>query len=118
MKTDSIILISEDKDLIKFDTSKSKILWSIKFEKKIKGMTRINDHVFVTLSSTWAGWTSLIDFKKGEVLWTIKKCFYNILINHNSIYFIDKWGKFNWYLYLMERKIIKELFPFYGPLPN
>ena len=36
MKTDSIILIAEDKDLIKFDTSKSKILWSIKFEKKIK----------------------------------------------------------------------------------
>jgi len=96
MKVDSTILIAEDMDLIRFDTSKSKILWSRKFDKKIKGMTRINDHVFVTLSSTWAGWTSLIDFKKGEVLWTIKKYFYNILINHNSIYFIDKWGKFNW----------------------
>ena len=67
MKTDSIILIAEDKDLIKFDTSKSKILWSIKFEKKIKGMTRINDHVFVTLSSTWAVWTSLINFNNGKV---------------------------------------------------
>ena len=96
MKTDSIILIAEDKDLIKFDTSKSKILWSIKFEKKIKGMTRINDHIFVTLSSTWAIWTSLINYNNGKVLWTIKKHFYNILINDNSIYFIDKWGKFNW----------------------
>tara|TARA_B100000945_G_scaffold319144_1_gene325710 strand:- start:650 stop:1276 length:627 start_codon:yes stop_codon:yes gene_type:complete len=96
MKTDSTILIAEDKDLIRFDTSKSEILWSRKFDKKIKGMTRINDHVFVTLSSTWTGWTSLINFKNGEVLWTIKKYFYNILINDKSIYFIDKWGKFNW----------------------
>lgn len=96
MKADSTILLAEDKDLIRFDTSKSEILWSRKFDKKIKGMTRINDHIFVTLSSTWTGWTSLINFKNGEVLWTIKKYLYNILINDKSIYFIDKWGKFNW----------------------
>jgi len=96
MKVNSTILIAEDKDLIRFDTSKSKILWKTTFDKKIMGITRINDHVFVTLSSTWSGWTSLLNFKNGEILWTVKKYFYNILINEKSIYFIDKWGKFNW----------------------
>ncbi len=105
MKVNSTVLIAEDKDLMRFDTFKSKILWKTTFDKRIMGMTRINEHVFVTLSSTWSGWTSLLNFKNGEILWTVKKYFYNILINEKSIYFIDKWGKFNWIsLYNGEQK--------------
>ena len=95
MKSKSI-LISEKKNIRKYNPSNDIFEWEHEFEYKISGISRIDDLVIVTTYSNWGkNYTSLLSFETGEKFWEIKNVFYSIHIIENIIIFLDKNKFFN-----------------------
>ena len=88
MKSKSI-LISEKKNIRKYNPSKDIFEWEHEFEYKISGISRIDDLVIVTTYSNWGkNYTSLLSFETGEKFWEIQNIFYSIhIIDHIIIFF-------------------------------
>lgn len=89
MKNKGMIIVSEKKELFKYNTRDQKLGWQTKFEKKIAGISRIEDYVFVVTTSWGSLYTSLIDYETGTIKWTIDKVLYNVHILDESILFLD-----------------------------
>ena len=95
MKSKSI-LISEKKNIRKYNPSNDIFEWEHEFEYKISGISRIDDLVIVTTYSNWGkNYTSLLSFETGEKFWEIQTIFYSIHIIENIIIFLDKNKFFN-----------------------
>ena len=95
MKSKSI-LISEKKNIRKYNPSYDIFEWEHEFEYKISGISRIDDLVIVTTYSNWGkNYTSLLSFETGEKFWEIQTIFYSIHIIENIIIFLDKNKFFN-----------------------
>ena len=88
MKSNAI-LFSEKKRVIKYTPADNEIRWEIDFDYNVYGISRIENHVFVSTLSNWgSAYTSLIDFETGEKLWTIDEAIYSIHIVEGLLIFI------------------------------
>jgi len=95
MKSNAI-LFSEKKRVIKYTPADNEIRWEIDFDYNVYGISRIENHVFVSTLSNWgSAYTSLIDFETGEKLWTIDEAIYSIHIVEGLLIFINKKKFFN-----------------------
>ena len=95
MKSKSI-LISEKKNIRKYNPSNDIFEWEHEFKYKISGISRIDDLVIVTTYSNWGkNYTSLLSFETGEKFWEIQNIFYSIHIIDHIIIFLDKNKFFN-----------------------
>ena len=98
MKSKSI-LISEKKNIRKYNPSNDIFEWEHEFEYKISGISRIDDLVIVTTYSNWGkNYTSLLSFETGEKFWEIQNVFYSIHIIEILLFF---WIKTNFLMVLI-----------------
>ena len=89
MKQEGMIIVSEKKELFKYNSRDQKKEWLTSFKNRIVGISRIENFVFVLTTSWSTVSTSLVDYDTGDVKWTIKKIFYNVHIFNDSIIFLD-----------------------------
>ncbi|MCH1539106.1 MAG: hypothetical protein L7S43_03935 [Flavobacteriaceae bacterium] len=90
MKSNSI-LIAEKRKVFRLNTASQKIEWSVSFENKIAGITRVNEFVFISTASNWGKYyTSLLEFNTGKLLWTIDKILYFVHVFEETLIYIDK----------------------------
>jgi hypothetical protein len=90
MKSNSI-LIAEKRKVFRLNTASQKIEWNVSFEKKIAGITRVNEFVFISTVNNWGKYyTSLLEFNTGKLLWTIDKILYFVHVFEENLIYIDK----------------------------
>jgi hypothetical protein len=90
MKSNSI-LIAEKRKVFRLNTALQKIEWNVSFEKKIAGITRVNEFVFISTVNNWGKYyTSLLEFNTGKLLWTIDKILYFVHVFEETLIYIDK----------------------------
>jgi len=90
MKSNSI-LISEKKKVLKYNPKNDIFEWKLDLEYEVSGISRIDDHVFVTTSSIWGiQSTNLICFDSGEKLWTKDEVFYSVHIVSDTLIYKNK----------------------------
>ena len=90
MKSNSI-LIAEKRKVFRLNTASQKIEWNVSFEKKIAGITRVNEFVFISTVNNWGKYyTSLLEFNTGKLLWTIDKILYFVHVFEETLIYIDK----------------------------
>ena len=86
-----MILVSEKKEIFKYNSDKHSIEWKFKFDSYVTGVSKVDNFVFVTTSSWWGNslFTTLIDYSSGQKKWTIKQVLYSIHIHENALILID-----------------------------
>jgi hypothetical protein len=89
MKQQGIIIVSEKKELFKYNSHDQKKEWNTAFEDKILGISRIENFIFVLTSSWGSISTSMVDYETGHIKWKIAKVLYNVHIFSDSIIFLD-----------------------------
>jgi|SaaInlStandDraft_1057018.scaffolds.fasta_scaffold00244_20 hypothetical protein len=90
MKSNSI-LIAEKRKVFRLNTASQKIEWNVSFEKKIAGISRVNEFVFISTVNNWGKYyTSLLEFNTGKLLWTIDKILYFVHVFEETLIYIDK----------------------------
>lgn len=90
MKTTSI-LFSVNKKIFKYSSKNDTYEWELEFDYRVYGISRIDNHVFVTTYSNWGKqFTNLVDFNTGKLLWTMNEIFYSVHIVDEVLIYVNK----------------------------
>ncbi len=87
MNKKNSVLCAEGKTLFRYNSNTSSKAWEVELGGSVREITRVNQYVFTTYSRKWGTlYTTLLNYETGEIRWTIKKTFINVILFEGSIY--------------------------------